>query len=146
MCYAAGKGAPGVAEIPVPEDGTETAMSATLLGMMIRQQRQHHGWSQDELAKKIVGTVDQAVVSRLENGLIADPGSKLVFHLAKALGVTTDDLLALLCQGDAESDAAVAPTESTDGEIADVRRQFFQLSARLKVLEEKEKVTSGRSR
>lgn len=122
-------------------------MSATLLGMMIRQQRQQNGWSQDELAKKVGGTVDQAFISRLENGLIADPNSKLMFHLARALGVTTDDLLALLVQGDSETDAAAPPVTSADGgEIADVRRQFFQLSARLKVLEEKEKVSSGRSR
>lgn len=123
---------------------TGMAMSATLLGMVIRQQRQQNGWSQEELAKRIGGTVDQAVVSRLENGLIADPGSKLIFHLARALAVTTDDLLDLLYRGESESNAASAPTdEDAGGEIADIRRQFFKLSARLKVLEEKDQVTTG---
>ena len=119
-------------------------MSATLLGMVIRQQRQQNGWSQEDLAKRIGGAVDQAVVSRLENGLIADPGSKLIFHLARALTVTADDLLDLLYRGDSETNAASTPT-TTDagGEINDIRRQFFKLSARLKVLEEKEQVTTG---
>jgi len=121
-------------------------MSAALLGMMIRRQRQLNQWSQEELAKKIGGGTDQAVISRLENGLIADPGSKLMYHLGKALSVPADDLLALLCQGDSETDAPSTVSAPTDnGEIADVRRQAFKLLARLTELEEKEKVASGRS-
>lgn len=122
-------------------------MSAISLGVIIRRQRQLLNWSQQELADRIGGSVDQAVVSRLENGQIADPGSKLMFHLARALNVSPVDLLSLLVEGDSSSDAASAPDTSEDErKIADLRSQIFKFSAELGALEEKVKVTSGNKR
>jgi transcriptional regulator with XRE-family HTH domain len=121
-------------------------MSASLLGQIVKRQRQLNNWSQEELARRIGGNVDQTVVSRLENGHIEDPGGKFINRLARALNVRGDDLLDLLCQGDTDTDAPQVPTADDNSELADVRQQMFKLLTRLGELEQKEKVTSGKAR
>lgn len=108
-------------------------MSATLLGIMIRQRRQSKGWSQEELAKRLQGTADQAAISRLENGLIGDPGAKLIFHLSNALGVTANELLTTLCTGDTEADAVQgsAPEAKSQNELITLRDQAQRIMERI---------------
>jgi transcriptional regulator with XRE-family HTH domain len=112
-------------------------VSAALLGMTIRSKRQSNGWSQEELAKRIGGVADQAAISRLENGLVADPGSKMMFHLAQALAMSTDDLLGLLCQGEDEPGIVEVRAEVPDraAELANVKSQVHKLLARVEELE-----------
>lgn len=120
-------------------------MSATLLGMTIKRNRQSKGWSQEELAKRSGGVADQAAISRLENGLIADPGSKMIFNIAKALDMKADELLSILCIGDTEEDAPEAQTGAStrDDEIANVQSQVYKLLDRIEEL--KHQTTTGRS-
>ena len=53
--------------------------------------RERLGWSQNEAARR--AGVSQAFVSRLEAGEHQEAGGRVLQALARALGVTVDDLL-----------------------------------------------------
>jgi len=59
--------------------------------MQIRRLRQAKGWRQQDLASK--AGVTQAFVSQLEAGLKKNPGVVSLLRIAKALGVTIEDLV-----------------------------------------------------
>lgn len=59
--------------------------------MRLRRFRQAKGWTQVELAKK--ARVTQALVSQLESGKKGSPSVVPLLRIAKALGVTLEELL-----------------------------------------------------
>jgi transcriptional regulator with XRE-family HTH domain len=65
---------------------------------MVKRKRQARGWSQKDLAERTAGVADQTLISRFENGLIADPGGKLIFAVARAFDMDSDELLSVLCR------------------------------------------------
>ena len=106
-------------------------------------------WSQEELARRIGAIADQAVISRLENGLIPDPGSKLIFGIAKALDTTADDLLGLLVQDGAKDNAPVPTTPAPRDrgeELSEVQRQVYKLLERIEELEQVKEPAEGKRR
>lgn len=58
--------------------------------MNLREARERAGYTQDELSD--VSGVPQAVISRLETGVTADPNFSTVLRLAKPLGVKPEQL------------------------------------------------------
>lgn len=60
-----------------------------MLGLTM--QRQKAGWSQRELSER--SGVPQPVISDIENGKIKSPTVSTAFKLAKALGVTIEDIV-----------------------------------------------------
>lgn len=73
----------------------------------ILELRKEHGWSQDELAKK-VGLADKSMISRIENGKIDIKVSQVV-AFAEAFGITVTELL-----GEAGKE------ESSEGDLAKI--------------------------
>ena len=66
-------------------------MSPRQLGSTIRKLRERAGLTQDELATK--AGISQPYLSQLEAGSVKRPAVQVVHRLAKALGVTIEDLL-----------------------------------------------------
>jgi transcriptional regulator with XRE-family HTH domain len=64
---------------------------------MIRKKRLEKGLLQSDLAKRSAGVADQGAISRLETGFVADPSSKLIFYVGRALDIPVDVLLSELC-------------------------------------------------
>jgi DNA-binding XRE family transcriptional regulator len=58
---------------------------AHILRMTLREARRAAGLTQAELAAKV--RCDQAVISRLEAGQVADPSHRLVVRISRVLGV-----------------------------------------------------------
>lgn len=56
----------------------------------IREVRKEHGWSQEELAKR--SGVSRVTISKLENHGDAVVSSSTLLQLAKALGVSLNDI------------------------------------------------------
>lgn len=63
----------------------------TLLYENIKKLRKEHGWSQDELAKKM-GYTDRSSISKIEKGEVDLQRSKIM-DFAKVLGVEPGDLM-----------------------------------------------------
>ena len=61
------------------------------IGRNVKALRERQGWSQNELARRT--DVSQAFLSRLEAGAYREVGSLALLALARALGVTVDELL-----------------------------------------------------
>jgi transcriptional regulator with XRE-family HTH domain len=61
------------------------------LKMRLRRLRETNGWTQAELAKK--ARVTQALISQLEAGKKASPSVVPLLRIAKALGVTVEELV-----------------------------------------------------
>ena len=61
------------------------------LGRNLQRLREEHGLSQAALAR--LSEVSQALISRLEAGERQDAGGALLLRIARALGVTVDELL-----------------------------------------------------
>ncbi len=59
--------------------------------MRMRRLRRAKGWTQMDLAKK--SDLTQAFISQLEAGLQKNPGVASLLRIAKALGVTLEELL-----------------------------------------------------
>lgn len=59
--------------------------------MRLRRLREAKGWTQVELAKK--ARVTQALISQLEAGKKASPSVVPLLRIAKALGVTVEELV-----------------------------------------------------
>lgn len=59
--------------------------------MRLRRLRQAKGWRQVDLAKK--ARVTQALISQLEAGKKASPSVVPLLRIARALGVTLEELL-----------------------------------------------------
>ena len=85
-------------------DGAEMPRS---LGAVIKARRRELGWSQEELAKRIVMhgdvTFRQTDVSRLELGKVALPHRERLAHIAAVLGLSEGGLLARSGWAGAES-------------------------------------------
>jgi transcriptional regulator with XRE-family HTH domain len=64
--------------------------NVTLLGSTIRRLRDERGWTQGELAYH--AGVDQSHVSRIESGATKDTKVSTIIAIARALGVTIDEL------------------------------------------------------
>jgi transcriptional regulator with XRE-family HTH domain len=61
------------------------------LKMRLRRLRETNGWTQAELAKK--ARVTQALISQLEAGKKASPSVVPLLRIARALGVTVEELV-----------------------------------------------------
>lgn len=59
--------------------------------MRLRRLRETNGWTQAELAKK--ARVTQALISQLEAGKKASPSVVPLLRIARALGVTVEELV-----------------------------------------------------
>lgn len=59
--------------------------------MRLRRLRETNGWTQVELAKK--ARVTQALISQLESGKKASPSVVPLLRIARALGVTVEELV-----------------------------------------------------
>jgi len=64
----------------------------TYLGQQVRMRRESKGWTRTELARR-AGLASDTHVRLIEEGRRADPQASTVVKLARALGVTPDDLL-----------------------------------------------------
>ena len=62
----------------------------TALGQRIRRLRQEKGWTQEDLERE--SGISQVYISRLESGATASVRVDTFSQLAKALGVTMDNL------------------------------------------------------
>jgi len=63
------------------------------MGDRIRQARERHGWSQNELSRR--AGVRQALLSELESGKKHDTTGDVLKRLGKVLGVTVDYLVGM---------------------------------------------------
>jgi len=61
------------------------------IGEKIKQLRERKGWRQEDLAKE--SGVLFTTVSKIEGGFIKNPRMEKVAKIAKALGVSLDDLI-----------------------------------------------------
>lgn len=66
-------------------------MTHPTLGRRLRAAREHHGWTQEDLALR-VAVVGRAVIGAIERGDY-EPSIQAVIVLARTLGVSTDSLL-----------------------------------------------------
>ncbi|MCB0040997.1 MAG: helix-turn-helix transcriptional regulator [Caldilinea sp.] len=64
----------------------------TTIGETIGLWRKERGWTQEELAA--IADMPQTHISAIETGRIVDPRASAVEKLARAFGVSVDDLLA----------------------------------------------------
>ena len=64
----------------------------THLGRQVQMRRESKGWTRTELARR-AGLVSDSHLRLIEEGRRADPQASTVVKLAKALGVTPNDLL-----------------------------------------------------
>jgi len=62
-------------------------------GERLKQARLARGWSQAELKRQC--GVPQGLISRMEHGLVKEPGLTVLRRLARALGVTADFLVGI---------------------------------------------------
>lgn len=69
---------------------TET-INLHLLGQTVRFLRQGRGWTLSDLSE--ASGVGKAYISDLENGVAGKPNIQYVFSIARALGVTLDQLI-----------------------------------------------------
>jgi transcriptional regulator with XRE-family HTH domain len=70
------------------------AQSDKSFGNRVRQLRKSRGWSQEQLASIAGGSIDQTMISRIENRPDYEPGVFTSARIARALGVQVDALLA----------------------------------------------------
>lgn len=61
------------------------------LGYRVRELRLGRGWTLSDLAKR--SGVSKAYISDLENGVAGKPNIQYIFSVARALGVTLDEML-----------------------------------------------------
>ena len=91
------------------------------LGQLVRSLRERHGLTQDELGKRAgYGTGAGVSISRFESGQLR-PGPDRVAGIAKALGLTSDELEAMASAQEQANDGDSAdPTapDTADGAIA----------------------------
>ncbi len=80
-----------------------------MLGQIVREKREGHRWSQSELARR--AGLTPGYINQIESGKRPNPGGKVLAALAKAFGVTIDDLLK-------QTDTALPPLEN-DQRLAD---------------------------
>ncbi len=66
-------------------------MSTRGLGKMLRSLRKRKEWSQVDVAKK--AKVSQAYIAKLETGVKKNPSLATLKRIAKALGVSVEQLL-----------------------------------------------------
>ena len=76
------------------------------IGDRIRQARERHGWSQNELSRR--AGVRQALLSELESGKKRDTTGDVLRRLALVLGVTVDYLVGMYEKVDETEHAAAA--------------------------------------
>jgi transcriptional regulator with XRE-family HTH domain len=65
------------------------------LGRRVLERRLSLGLSQEDLAERTGGKIDQTGVSRIERGATEEPRILTVAAIARALGCTLDDLITL---------------------------------------------------
>jgi len=63
------------------------------IGARIKRERERHGWSQNELARR--AKVRQAQLSELESGKRNDAMASILRRVARTLGVSIDYLVGL---------------------------------------------------
>lgn len=66
-------------------------MNIALIGRRIKELRNVKGWSQEDLARN--ANVPVTTVSKIETGVIKNPSIEKMVKIAKALGVTVDELI-----------------------------------------------------
>lgn len=68
------------------------------LGEQVRALRKARGWSQQELAAQTGGELDQTAISRIETRTGYEPGVFTAATIARAFGLSVDELLAGVTQ------------------------------------------------
>jgi transcriptional regulator with XRE-family HTH domain len=101
------------------EDAMDHPEMSRSLGAVIKARRQELGWTQEELAERVIAHGDDAFrqsdVSRLERGKVGRPHRDRLAHIAAVLGLSPGALLAR--SGWAGTDrafAAAAPAMRSD--------------------------------
>jgi len=79
----------------------------TVIGMKIRQAREHYGMSQAELARRI--GISKTAMNDLEQGKTQDPHLSHIVAIADQLRLSVD---ALLGRKDASAEAPTPPTRA----------------------------------
>lgn len=87
---------------------------ARSLGETIRQRREELGWSQDRLAEMVDDRMRQGDVSALERGKVKLPRRERLDRVARALNLTTGELLARSGWANAERFLAPDPSEEPE--------------------------------
>lgn len=72
-------------------DTSQKVLAEMDLGESVRLARERRGWGQNDLAKR--AELNQSTLQRIESGRSADPGVSLVLKIARALGITVEDLV-----------------------------------------------------
>lgn len=62
-------------------------------GERLETRRREMGWSQAELSRRC--DIPQGLISRMERGLVKEPGMTVIFRLARTLGTTSDYLIGM---------------------------------------------------
>src|SRR5580658_349649 len=94
---------------PLSAIGAPMAQSDKSFGDRVRQLRKSRGWSQEQLASIAGASVDQTMISRVENRPEYEPGVFTAARIARALGVQVDALLA----GDPRSGASAGESRES---------------------------------
>ena len=102
--------------------GMQSDMS---LGERIRKAREQLGWSGNALAER--SGIAQPSLNRIERDISEAPNVFVVAKIAKALGVTVDDLL-----GEIEIEPRITTKAArVEDEIADLKQRVADLETRL---------------
>ena len=76
------------------------------IGQRVLQRSNRLGWTQQDLARE--SDVPQATISRIEQGIVKNPGADVIRRLARALGVTADWLIGMYEEDEEEEADVVA--------------------------------------
>ena len=72
------------------------------IGHRVQRRRQQLGWTQQDVEQ--ASSIPQSVVSRIERGVLKNPGADVIRRLAKALGVTSDWLIGMYEEDEEDED------------------------------------------
>lgn len=89
------------------------------IGLKVKKRREEKGWSQDDLAKRIGGSVKQQNIQQLEDGTVKQP--RYLNKLATVLDMSYTDLL-----GNSPDSRVVREPESNYGK-SEVQRLYDDL-------------------